>query len=964
MSPALTRRTVAAALTLSTAGLACALTAVPAFADPAGSGLVISEVYVNGGSSGASYQNKFVEFYNPSGGAVSLAGDTLQYRAATSTVVPGGSQVFALSGTVAAHGHFLVQLPGNGAGSNPGEPLPAPDASTGGSVNPGAAGGTLYLASSGSGVLPTDPAVIDKIGWGTSNSPETSAPTGNSLTLSYQRSADGTDTDDNAADFHVAAPTPRNAASDGDDSGGDGGDDGGGDDGGPAPQTLTIAAIQGTDTDTSPYAGQSVTTEGVVTATYPAGGLNGFFLQTGGSGGRPADDRTPGASDAVFVFGSDAAGAVTAGQSVRVTGTVQEYQGETEIGSPEVTALPEPLPGVTADVIPWSGLDSDAEKEAHEGELVAPQGDFTVSDNYDANWYGSFVLAAGDTPLRQPTDAARAGTAAARAVVADNAQRAVTLDDGSSWNYSSGANTGRPLPWLTPDNPVSIGARVTFHEPVVLDYRYAAWTFQPTAQVTGDGADVATFADRRAANQRPAAVGGDASLATFNVENYFPTTGAKYVAAGLGTCTYYDDRAGTHITVRNCTGTDGGAGPRGAANDASFARQQAKIVTGINRLGAAIVSLEEVENSVKFGQPRDTALAGLVDALNAAAGSDVWAYAPSPAADKLPPPAQQDVIRTAFIYRSAQVSLVGPGTVLTGDSDPGEPFSIAREPLAQGFTKAGARDADAFVVVANHWKSKGSGTPLYPGDEQDTTPGSDQGAFNATRVREARDTSAFATRVAQGLGTDRIFLLGDFNAYTHEDPMEELYADGYTDLAGDLDPAESTYSYDGLQGSLDHVLANPAAHAMVTGADVWQINAQEAVAYAYSRYNYNATLLFDGGDPFAASDHDPVVAGLHLPSTPAAPAWNASTVYDTGDTVTYHGSTWRALWWTRNQPPGDPYGPWEEIATASDGTAIWTPTRVFTAGDVVLYQGRRYVAQWWTRNQAPGGPYGPWKAAG
>jgi predicted extracellular nuclease len=68
------------------------------------------------------------------------------------------------------------------------------------------------------------------------------------------------------------------------------------------------------------------------------------------------------------------------------------------------------------------------------------------------------------------------------------------------------------------------------------------------------------------------------------------------------------------------------------------------------------------------------------------------------------------------------------------------------------------------------------------------------------------------------------------------------------------------------------VLANAGARALVTGADIWQINAQEAVAYAYSRYNYNATILFDGTDPFAASDHDPVVAGLRLqgPGKPRA----------------------------------------------------------------------------------------------
>jgi predicted extracellular nuclease len=1014
VSRALIRRAAIAGLSLSLAGVA---SVTPAYGNPAGTGLVISEAYVNGGSAGASFVNKFVELFNPSSSPIALTGDTLQYRAPTSTVTPSGSQVFALSGTVAAHGHFLIQLSGNGSA---GRPLPAPDLSTGGSINPGAGGGTLYVAAGPVGVLPTDASVIDKIGWGTSNSPEGTAPTGNSVILSYQRAAAGTDTDNNAADFTVATPDPQNGGSAGVVTVTDPGTQnatagtaiasltlvaaggsgpyswtatglpdglaisaGGVISGTPAAAgaatvtvtatdsagatgsasftylvaapaaPITIAQIQGTNTNTSPYAGQTVTTTGVVTAAYPTGGLSGFYLETGGP------DTTPGASDAVFVFGSISASVVHVGESVQVTGKVQEFAGLTEIGSPTVTELSgAPAPVVPED-LPWSELATDAQKEAHEGELLAPQGAFTVSDNFDANFFGSFTLAAGDTPLRQPTDAGRAGSAEAQAAAADNAARKVTLDDGSSLNFSSAANSGRPLPWLTPAKAVTVGAQVTFHQPVVLDFRNSLWNFQPIAPVVDDGAAVATFSDLRTGNQQPAAVGGGVRLATFNVENYFPTTGEAYVAKGLGTCTYHNDREGNHIGDNTCSGPGNSPGPRGAATAVSFARQQAKIVTGVNRLGASIVSLEEIENSGWFGEPRDTALAGLVDALNAAAGSPVWAYAPSPPADQLPTQEQQDVIRTAFIYKPADVALVGSSIVLTDKSGPGQSFSIAREPLAQGFKKAGATDDNAFVVIANHWKSKGSGTPLYPGDEQSTDPASDQGAFNATRVHEAQDVTAFAGTVAAKLKTNRVFLLGDFNAYTHEDPMETLYAAGYTDLAGAYDPAEHSYSFDGLQGSLDHVLANPAAKAMVTGADVWQINAQEAVAYAYSRYNYNITQLFNAADPFAASDHDPEVVGLNLPS---APAWSASKIYTGGDLVLYQGSTWRALWWTLNQKPGDPYGPWEQLVTTPDGTVVWTPSRIFTGGDVVTYQGKKFVALWWTRNEAPGKPFSPWKA--
>ena len=77
--------------------------------------------------------------------------------------------------------------------------------------------------------------------------------------------------------------------------------------------------------------------------------------------------------------------------------------------------------------------------------------------------------------------------------------------------------------------------RATIEAPVVLDFRNNVWKFQPTSPVTDDGADVATFENTRPANEDPQDVGGDIRLATFNVLNYFPTTGEEFVASGLGT---------------------------------------------------------------------------------------------------------------------------------------------------------------------------------------------------------------------------------------------------------------------------------------------------------------------------------------------------------------------------------------------------------------------------------------------
>ncbi|WP_377270786.1 lamin tail domain-containing protein [Peterkaempfera sp. SMS 1(5)a] len=92
--------------------------------------------------------------------------------------------------------------------------------------------------------------------------------------------------------------------------------------------------------------------------------------------------------------------------------------------------------------------------------------------------------------------------------------------------------------------------------------------------------------------------------------------------------------------------------------------------------------------------------------------------------------------------------------------------------------------------------------------------------------------------------------------------------------------------------------------------------------------------------------------------------WSPSEVYNTGDTVGYQGKLFRASWWTQNQTPGNPYGPWQEIATTEDGTPVWTASRIFEAGDIAVYRGRTYQAKWYTRNQTPGDPYGPWTAIG
>lgn len=92
-----------------------------------------------------------------------------------------------------------------------------------------------------------------------------------------------------------------------------------------------------------------------------------------------------------------------------------------------------------------------------------------------------------------------------------------------------------------------------------------------------------------------------------------------------------------------------------------------------------------------------------------------------------------------------------------------------------------------------------------------------------------------------------------------------------------------------------------------------------------------------------------------------AAAWDTAAVYAEGDDVSYDGRLWEASWWTKAQKPGDPNGPWQEIAVDAEGRTVWTPTRIFNEGDEVVYDGNVHVAKWWTRNQEPGLANGPWK---
>ncbi|PWC05190.1 multifunctional nuclease/2',3'-cyclic-nucleotide 2'-phosphodiesterase/5'-nucleotidase/3'-nucleotidase [Agromyces badenianii] len=784
------RRTIQRLAAVSAASIgalvAGLLGAPPAVAAVDGSGVVINEVYTRGGSANQPFTNKFVELYNPTDSAVSLDGWSLQYRAATST--GAASSVGALAGEIEANSYYLIGLNSNGAS---GAALPATDAAFGWA--PSGTTGSIFLSNvagainPGTGSIVNNAQVVDYVGYGTSLNFEGAAAAyqGSNSTPGSIVRTDFVDTDVNAADFVFSATvTPQ--ASDGDTEP-------------PAENEATIGEVQGTG-DVSPLVGETVIVEGVITADHRAGGYNGVTIQT------PVTDDVPGASDAVFVFQMPAVGAV--GDLVRVTGTVSEYFGLTQITtSASGVEVVTPAAGVPA-ATPLPDTTVGAARESLESMLVAPTGSYLVSSTHEASSFGSLWLAAGDSLPVKSTEQVDAGPAATEIAVA-NRGRLLVLDDG--WNTRADAAAHpNEQPYLTEEAIVRNGDRVVFPQtPFVLSYGFNAWRLQPTTPIDS-ASDASVKPAFETQNPRPAGapeVGGDVQIGVFNVLNYFTT-----------------------LTTQNPEA-------RGAETPAQFELQEEKIVEAITSLDAEIVALQEIENSLKLDGTADEAIATLVAALNDAEGSDVWDFVPTPAALT---PATTDVIQNAIIYRSDAVAPKGDAQTITDEAVWGN----AREPIAQVFELENGTD---LSVIANHFKSK-SGSGAEPADGQ--------GHFNANRVAQANSLLTLAGQLEAQAG--EVFLLGDFNAYAQEDPIQVLTGAGYTDLLPTLAPGEYTYTFDGELGSLDHALGNGKGLEAVTGIGRWAINAPE---WGTRQYPFAAA---DDGSVFRSSDHDPTLIGIDL----------------------------------------------------------------------------------------------------
>lgn len=920
--------------------LLAAIFAAPA-ALASANGVVISQIY---GGNGNVFKNDYVELFNAGSAPVSLNGMSVQYASATGT---GNFVAVPLTNVTLQPGqYYLVKLATTSA--NGADLITADVTST--AIDLSGTNGKVILASQAStigcngGSTACTPAqkalIIDLLGYGTANFFEGTASSAASSSTALLRANKGcTDTDNNAADFATGTPAPRNTASALNACGGGtptnqpitpscpdqaaaagtassfnvsandpdsrvnavsvvgtlpsgitlGTFTASTGDGMAATQAVnvgsslaagsytvslkwdndeaqtascsfkvnvsglvTIPAIQGSGAK-SPMEGATVLTSGVVTKLMP----NGFFLQD------PIGDNDTTTSDGIFVFTSTAP-TVSVGQSIRLSATVAEFNtgaaGNTDTLAHTVTELTSPS-GITVlgngfsitpteidlTTLPVGGL------EAYEGMLVTVRGPLMAQQNYFQGRYGQVTLAAGGR-VYTPTNVLRPGPDAL-ALLADNTRRSILLDDGTS------VQNPNPAPYIGTENTLRAGD-TTGSITGVVDYGLATSSNTDFGMYKIHPLDVAAVAFDRT-NPRvatPQVSGGNVRIASANVLNFFTSFTNGGVATGSG------GSAGCSLG-----GATSNANCRGADNQTEFTRQLAKTVAELSALNADVVGLMEIQNS------GNTTVNYLVSQLNAAVGAGTYASVPLPSAGT-----GTDAIRVAMIYKPGKVTLNGATLSDTDDIN-------NRPTLAQGFSLP---NGEKFAVVVNHLKSKGS-CPSGAGPDADDGL---QGCWNAHRVNQITRLKTFLGTVKTTAGTNDVVLLGDFNAYAKEDPIDALTSDGsIVDMVAAFDPLDYSYVFDGGAGRLDHGFTTASLSPKVVYATSWHINADEP---SFIDYNTEFKVPFAAAGspdfwtptPYRSSDHDPMVMGLSLVKNLMGTAGRDTIVGTPGDDVIEGGA--------------------------------------------------------------------------
>jgi len=599
-----------------------------------------------------------------------------------------------------------------------------------------------------------------------------------------------------------------------------------------AKTSTAIHNIQGSG-PTSPMVGTTVEVEGIVVGDFQLSTqLRGFYLEEP----EATWDSDPLTSEGVFVFDNLNGLGVNIGDRVRVKGTVAEFSSNgTFLGSTQTSSLTEigniqnELVCSSQNTVPPASITlpvaSEAELERFEGMAVELTQRLTVTGNFNLGTFGQVDLA--PSLLYTPTSSANRSTWPTQTSL--NRRSVIALDDNSTLSNAALYPTLFPQGGLSAANTLRVGAYVNSPFVGVLDDRFGEYRVQPTSPVTFDNAN-----DRPSIAPISARIGSRFLAVSANVLNFFTTFGS-----------------------------------RGAANQTEFDHQKTKIVEEITGMDADVYGLSEVQNFANGGTNggvyTNAAVQSLVDGMNCKlAGNSPTCVSPPSVPfgfiDTLALGTSNgtDAIRNVIVYRVDRLLPIGPPALYyQGDTN--------RPTLAQTFQPLSGPKASqqTFTFVVNHFRARGSSCGAGNDDPY-------QGNCNGTRLSMATNVESWLLQNPTNDPADmnrKLLLVGDFNAYFGEDPIQYFGQHGYQNLIASI-VGENAYSYNfGSQaGYLDHAMANTAMNLLVKGIAEWHNNADEPASLQALDSNLkspDAQNAYYAPDPYAASDHDPIVIGFN-----------------------------------------------------------------------------------------------------
>ena len=438
-----------------------------------------------------------------------------------------------------------------------------------------------------------------------------------------------------------------------------------------------------------------------------------------------------------------------------------------------------------------------------EGMLVRLPQTLDVTLHHNFARYGLSVVSLGRR--FQPTELYLPGTAEANALQTENQLNQLLIDDGSNAQYPEQISY---FPALSSINPLRSGSEITGLVGVI-HYAFGAYRLLPVGQPEF----IAANPRNAAPTHHPEA---NLTVATYNTENLF-----------------------NHLN-------DGSGRYRGADSAEEQTRQFAKVVSTVLGIDADVVVLNEIEND---GFAEGSTIARLVTQLNASL-TEQMQYQAVIAGDGS---VGGDSITSAIIYRGSVVEPIGEAALFTE-----YPFdqNTARHriPLIQRFLHL--QTDNALTITSVHLKSKGSNCDAMG----DPDIGDGQGNCNGLRTDAAQ---ALITKLG---GEENLLLLGDFNAYSMEDPIQLLIDNNFHHLVPEDANDHYSFIFDELLGSLDHAFSDQALRDSVLSAEVWHINTDEPEQLDYNLENKTATQrpsLYSEA-AYRSSDHDPLVISLRL----------------------------------------------------------------------------------------------------